>query len=476
MQYLIPRAAKGTLDLHVLAPDAAKAFVDRLPAAQKAWLADTRFEPKAGEVALIPGEGGISAALAVVSPDGSPWPYAHLATRLSGGRYQVAHDLEPQQATDLALGFALGTYAFTRYKPCKETFASLVWPKEADKARATWLYEAITLVRDLITTPAGDLGPAELAEAAKKVAADHKAKVTVTSGKALERGYPAVHAVGKGSSRPPCLVDITWGHAKDPKVTLVGKGVVFDTGGLDLKPGSAMKLMKKDMGGAAHVLGLAHAVMSAKLPVRLRVLIPAVENSVSGDAFRPLDVLQTRKGLTVEVGNTDAEGRLILCDALHEACQDKPELLLDFATLTGAARVALGTDVPALFASDDALAQDWLTAGEAVGDQLWRMPLWQGYRRQLDSKVADLNNISEGAYGGAITAALFLQEFVAPGVPWGHVDVMAYNLSGRPGRPAGGEAMGLRAAFTMLERRYPPATKAKAAPAPKGKATRKARS
>jgi leucyl aminopeptidase len=462
VQYLVPRAAKGTLELHVLDPEAAQAFVDRLPAAQKAWLRDTRFEVKPGEVALLPADGGVGAALAVVTPDGSPWPYAHLPARLTAARYQVAHPMTPAAATDLALGFALGTYAFTRYKASKETFASLVWPEAADRARVTYLYEAIALVRDLVTTPAGDLGPAELAAAARKVAQAHKAKVSITSGKALERGYPAVHAVGKGSPRSPCLVDFTWGHAKDPKVTLVGKGVVFDTGGLDMKPSAAMKLMKKDMGGAAHVLGLAHAIMSAKLPVRLRVLIPAVENAVSGDAFHPMDVIQTRKGLTVEIGNTDAEGRLILCDALYEASKEQPELLMDFATLTGAARVALGTDVPALFSNDDRLAQDWLTAGQAVGDALWRMPLWQGYRRQLDSKVADLNNISEGAYGGAITAALFLQEFVEPKVAWAHVDVMAYNLAARPGRPAGGEAMGLRAAFAMLERRYPAGTRAPA--------------
>ena len=272
----------------------------------------------------------------------------------------------------------------------------------------------------------------------------------------LAENYPAIHAVGRAAAahRQPRLIDLIWGEDNAPRLTLVGKGVCFDTGGLDLKPSSSMKLMKKDMGGAAHVLGLAHMVMAAKLPVRLRVLIPAVENAVSGDAMRPLDVLSTRKGVTVEVGNTDAEGRLVLADALWEASRDKPELLLDLATLTGAARTALGVELPALFANNDLLAADLIRAGEAEADPMWRLPLYKPYRRMLDSKVADLNNVSDGPYAGAITAALFLQEFVGPGIPWAHLDIMAWNPASRPGRPDGGEALGLRALFAIIAQRF----------------------
>ena len=266
----------------------------------------------------------------------------------------------------------------------------------------------------------------------------------------LAENYPTIHAVGRASSRAPRLVDIVWGDESAPKVTLVGKGVCFDTGGLDLKPASGMKMMKKDMGGAAITLGLAQAIMAANLPVRLRLLLPLVENSVSGNAMRPLDIVRTRKGLTVEIGNTDAEGRLILCDALAEACTEKPALLIDVATLTGAARVALGPELPALFCNDDEVAARLLAAGTAEDDPLWRMPLWRGYRRMLDSKAADLNNVSEGPHAGAITAALYLQEFVEPGISWAHIDVMAWNQRTRPGRPEGGEAQTLRALYAHI--------------------------
>lgn len=455
MKFLVARAPKGTLGLHLIEPQAYDKFAKGRPAAQRAWLTANGFEGKVGQVALLPSVDGIEAAVAVVEGDGTPWSYVHLPGQLPARAFRLLTDPGAEEASALALGWALASYAFERYRPRKDSPATLVWPKSADRAQVTRLAEATTLVRDLINTPAGDLGPAELADAAKELAATHKAKFSVIVGKSLEkRGFPAVYAVGKGSPRAPRLIDMTWGRATHPKVTLVGKGVVFDTGGLDLKSAGGMLLMKKDMGGAAQVLGLAHAIMDAKLPVRLRVLVPAVENSISGEAFRPSDVISTGKGLTVEVGNTDAEGRLVLADALFEACKDEPEVLLDFATLTGAARVALGTDVPALFCNADGLADDFLAAGKAVGDQVWRMPLWDGYRSKLDSKVADINNIADGGYGGAITAALFLKEFVSPKIDWAHLDLMAYNLSHRPGRPAGGEAMGIRAAFTMLEKRY----------------------
>ncbi len=310
--------------------------------------------------------------------------------------------------------------------------------------------EAIGLVRDLVNTPAADMGPAQLAEAARDLAKRHRGKCTVLVGDTLlKRNYPAVHAVGRAAAEEPRLIDLRWG-SKGPKVTLVGKGVCFDSGGLDLKPAAGMKLMKKDMGCAAHVLGLASLIMAEKLPLQLRVLVPAVENAVSGNAFRPLDVLQTRKGLTVEVGNTDAEGRLVLCDALAEADSEKPDLLIDFATLTGAARVALGPDLPAMFCNDDKLAGLILRHGAVEGDPVWRLPLHKGYRPGLESKVADLNNISNSPYGGAITAALFLENFVSPGTRWAHFDIMAWNVATRPGRPEGGEAMGLRAVYAAI--------------------------
>jgi leucyl aminopeptidase len=311
--------------------------------------------------------------------------------------------------------------------------------------------EATALARDLINTPASDMGPAELVQAVRDAGRAHDAKVNVIEGDALlRRNFPTIHAVGRASARAPRLADLRWG-ARGPRVTLVGKGVCFDSGGLDLKSSSNMKLMKKDMGGAAQVLGLATMVMDAKLPVRLRVLIPAVENSVSGNAMRPLDVITTRKGLTVEVGNTDAEGRLILCDALAEADRDKPDLIVDCATLTGSARVALGTELPALFSSDDGLAARLLEIGLREQDPLWRLPLHGPYRSQLDSKIADLNNVSESSYGGAITAALFLQSFVSKDTPWMHIDMMGWNLRARPGRPVGGEVMGMRALYALIE-------------------------
>ena len=431
-------------------------WLKRRPAAEAAWVKAAGFTAEPGSICLVPGAGGVLArVLAGIDPDDEIWSYAGLPGRLPagkpGGRYALDGEFSPQAATRAALGWALGSYEFTRYRKSARRFATLAWPKGVDKGAVQRAMEATYLVRDLINTPAGDMGPAELAEAANTLARRHKAKVTVTTGAALlKKNYPAIHAVGRASSRAPRLIDLRWG-AKGPRVTLVGKGVCFDSGGLDLKSAAGMKLMKKDMGGAAHVLGLASMIMAARLRLRLRVLVPAVENSVSGDAFRPGDVLATRKGLSVEIGNTDAEGRLVLCDALAEADREDPELIVDFATLTGAARVALGTDLPAMFCNDDGVAEALLAQGLAARDPVWRLPLHKPYRRLLDSPVADLNNISSGAHGGAITAALFLAEFVRPGTPWVHFDLMAWNLSSRPGRPEGGEAMALRATYALIE-------------------------
>ncbi len=431
------------------------------PAAEAAWVTPVGFEAAPCALCLVPGaagakDGALARVLAGIDPEDDLWSYADLPGRLpvgapQGGCYALDADLAPEAATRAALGWALGSYAFTRYRKSERRFATLAWPKGVDKGAVQRAMAATYLVRDLINTPAGDMGPAELAAAATALARRHKAKISVTTGAALLRkNYPAIHAVGRASARAPRLIDLRWG-AKGPRVTLVGKGVCFDSGGLDLKSAAGMKLMKKDMGGAAHALGLASMIMAARLPLRLRVLVPAVENSVSGNAFRPGDVLATRKGLSVEIGNTDAEGRLVLCDALAEADREDPDLIVDFATLTGAARVALGPDLPAMFCNHDTLAEALLAQGLAARDPLWRLPLHKPYRRQLDSQVADLNNISNGPHGGAITAALFLAEFVRPETPWVHLDIMAWNLTSRPGRPEGGEAMGLRATYALIE-------------------------
>ncbi len=421
-----------------------------------AWLKTVGFAGDAGSVAFLPGTApGTARALVGVSALDDLWAFAGLPTGLPAGSYRIDAALDARAATRAALGWALGSYRFTRYKKTDKPLAGLVWPDHADRGEVERTASAVTLVRDLVNTPACDLGPAELADSARALAEEFDAAIDVIVGPdLLDRDYPAIHAVGRASPRAPRLIDLRWGNPEHPKVTIVGKGVCFDTGGLDLKPSSAMLMMKKDMGGAAHALALGRMVMMAGLPVRLRVLVPAVENVVGGDSFKPLDVLKTRKGLTVEVGNTDAEGRLILCDALAEADSEKPALLIDFATLTGAARVALGPDLPALLCNDDALANELTAAGTAVEDPMWRLPLWAPYRKGLDSKVADINNVTTNGFAGAITAGLFLQEFVSNNTPWAHLDTYAWNSGTRPGRPEGGEALGLRAAYAVIAKRF----------------------
>ncbi len=421
------------------------------------WVKAVGFTGEAGSTVFLPGpDGAVAHVLAGVSAVDDLWAFAGLPASLPAGSYRIDAALDERAATRAALGWALGSYRFSRYKkPPEKGFANLVWPAEADHGEVERAATATWMVRDLVNTPACDMGPAELAQAAQDLAAEFDAAVEVIVGQdLLDRDYPAIHAVGRASPRAPRLIDLRWGNPEHPKVTIVGKGVCFDTGGLDLKPSSAMLIMKKDMGGAAHALALGRMIMMAGLPVRLRVLVPAVENVVSGDSFKPQDVLKTRKGLTVEVGNTDAEGRLILCDALAEADSEKPELLIDFATLTGAARVALGPDLPALMCNDDALANDLTEAGSAVDDPMWRLPLWAPYRKGLDSKVADINNVTTNGFAGAITAGLFLQEFVSKGTPWAHLDTYAWNGTNRPGRPEGGEALGLRAAYAVIAKRF----------------------
>ena len=454
--------ADGTVPVHGLTTDGWAAWAETAEPGQAAWAEAVGFTAKKGEVVLVPDAGGAPAAALmglgaggeVAEPD--PWAYAALADKLPPGRYRLADETPGPAAWHAALGWCLTQYRFDRYTDANAAGPRvLVAPAALDRDAALAGIASIRLVRDLVNTPTNHMGPEALAAAARALAGAFGAKLDETVGEALlEANYPAIHAVGRASDQAPRLIDLTWGAVDAPKVTLVGKGVCFDTGGLNLKPASAMRLMKKDMGGAAHALGLARWIMARGLPVRLRVLIPAVENSVAGNAFRPGDIIATRKGLSVEIGNTDAEGRLVLADALALADEEQPDLMLDFATLTGAARVALGPDLPALFTDDHALAGDLARLAAAEGDPLWRMPLWQPYAEGLASPVADLNNISEGPFAGAITAALFLKRFVETTPAWAHLDVFAWNPKGRPGRPQGGEAMALRAAFALIEERF----------------------
>lgn len=454
------KSAKNPLPVIPLTKDKVAGWCKKQKKPVQAWVTSTGFKATPGEICLIAGtDGKLAQVLVGVSAESDLWDCGNLSKVLPGGVYTFEH-ARLKDVEKWALGWALGAYSFRRYKKSKPAkTVKLLLPKAADRKTLESAVEATYLVRDLVNTPAGDMGPAALALAAKQLAKTHKAKYRVIVGEELlKKNYPAIHAVGRAvetKDQAPRLIDFTWmpsGVKKTaPTVTLVGKGVCFDTGGLDLKSAGGMKLMKKDMGGAANVLGLAHMIMAAKLPLRLRVLIPAVENSVSGNALRPLDVVKSRNGKTIEIGNTDAEGRVILADALVEAASEKPDLIIDFATLTGAARVALGTELPALFTNDDKFAGALSKAGLGEQDPLWRLPLWPGYRKMVDGKTADLTNAAEGGYAGAITAALFLQEFVEPKTKWAHIDLMAWNPAGRAGRPEGGEAMTIRAVFKTLK-------------------------
>lgn len=435
---LLPPGADA-LPLHVVTPES----WEGLPGAGFARASGFRGRP--GEIALLPGEDGLAGAL--FGEPKAAEGYGALPQGLPEGSSWLLRGGDPFAAT---LGWCLGAYRYTRFKPGKRAPARLVAPEGGGAALAQ--AAAIWRARDLINAPANHLGPAELAEAVADVAAAHGGRFRVIEGDALRTGFPAVHAVGQGSPRAPRLAVLEWGAEDAPLVALCGKGVCFDTGGLDLKPPSGMLRMKKDMGGAAVMLGLAEALMAAKAPVRILLLVAAVENSISGEAFRPLDVIRTRAGLTIEIGNTDAEGRLVLSDLLTYAGEHAPRLIVNGCTLTGAARVALGPDLPALFCNEDELAGALLAGGLEAGDPLWRMPLHDGYAGWLDSRVADLNNVSTRPMAGAIVAALFLRRFVPAGTPWAHLDLYAWNDSSRPGRPEGGEATGLRAALAGIGR------------------------
>ncbi len=439
-----------TLPLHLVRPGTLAALRDTLPATTVAYVTAAGYAAKPQELLLLPGPSGLDGALlGLGEAPATPWSFGALAHALPAGTaWQLPADTAAETAAAAVLGWCLGAYRYRRFKPQDRAPARLLPPTGTDLARIQ--AEAICHARDLINTPANLLGPQELAAAAQRLAQDHGGRCEVITGEALQQGFPCLQAVGAGSDRPPAVAVLEWGAPDAPLVALCGKGVCFDTGGLDLKPSAAMLRMKKDMGGAAIVLAAAEMVMRAQLPVRLLVLVGAVENAVSGRAFRPMDVLRTRAGLTVEIGNTDAEGRLVLADLLTYAAERKPALLMDCATLTGAARVALGPELPAMFSSDDDLAETLIRTGSATYDPVWRLPLHDAYNFWLDSIVADLNNVSTKPMAGAIIAALFLQRFVPKNIRWAHFDAYAWNDSTRPGRPEGGEAQTARLMFSSI--------------------------
>jgi leucyl aminopeptidase len=444
----------GAIPLQLVGPAALDAAAAELPPGQARWLAASGFKARPGEAVTLPDErGGIAAAL--IGTGDSPARFAAAAAidRLPPGAYRLTDNVAPEAAEDAALGWLLHGYRFDRYREAQPAIRTLAAP--AGAPRLTAIAEGVFLARDLINTPACDMGPEAMEAAARSLAARFGAQVGVVCGDdLLDQNFPLIHAVGRAAVQAPRLIELRWGEESAPRVTLVGKGVCFDTGGLDIKPSASMRLMKKDMGGAAAALGLAQMIMALGLCVRLRVLIPAVENAIGPLAFRPGDILRSRKGLTVEIGNTDAEGRLVLADALALACEERPGLLIDFATLTGAARVALGPELPALFTDDDGLAADLAAAATRASDPMWRLPLWPGYEDDVKSGVADLDNAPGGGFAGAITAALFLKWFVEPGVSWAHFDLYGWNPTARPARPKGGECQTARAILSLLEARH----------------------
>lgn len=445
--------AADAIPLYPLTGARLPAFLGEQPEPIRAWVSAHAFSAAPGAVLALPtGEGRVAAVLAGVTEGDDPWALAHLPELLPEGDYRLC-GIDANDA--LLLGWGLGSYRFERYRKRARPPARLLLDAALQEGAWTQVLAACLRVRDLVNTPTEHMGPADLEALLRQLAQRYAAQFRSVVGDALlGENLPAIHAVGRASHREPRLLELTWGDPVLPRLAIVGKGVCFDTGGLDLKPADGMRNMKKDMGGGAHAIALAEWVMASGLPVHLRLYVPAVENAIAANAYRPGEVIATRKGLSVEIDNTDAEGRLVLCDALTLACEHKPDILLDFATLTGAARIALGPDLPVLFANDDGLADAWLKAGRAQSDPLWRLPLWQPYHRYLKSGIADLANSGASRMAGAITAALYLQRFVPDAQPWAHLDVYSWNDADQPGRPAGGEAQGLRAAIAMLEARY----------------------
>jgi leucyl aminopeptidase len=432
------------------------AWLDLQDDATRRWVADNGFTGSASTWCAVPdGSGALARVLVGVADVPDVYALAHLPLALPVADYVLVEGAVVLDPTRAALGFALGTYQFNRYRSPKRAPARLLLAADVDRLALRALAGASALVRDLVNTPTEHMGPADLAATASGIATVHGGMFQEWVGEELlSANFPAIHAVGRASHRPPRLIQVTWGNPAHPQVAIVGKGVCFDTGGLDIKAADFMRHMKKDMGGAAHAIALAELVMANRLPVRLNLLVPAVENAISGNAYRPGEVIRTRAGFHVEIDNTDAEGRVVLCDALTFAVQQRADLILDFATLTGAARVALGPDLPALFSNRAELAADILASSVQAQDPLWQLPLWQGYRPMLDSTIADFANAGPSRHAGAITAALYLERFVPADIPWAHVDVYSWNDGDRPGRPRGGEAQGLRAFLHFLQQRY----------------------
>jgi leucyl aminopeptidase len=454
--------ASGARPLWLVGEQGLPAWLELQPPAVRSWVRAQQFAAEKQKLLLIPSATGDSIAGAVLGlgptqelSEPTIWTSAGLPDRLPPGRYRFAGSYSSVGATHLTLGWEYGSYRFTRYRKLAAELPTLVTPAGADLEYVRLASESLGEARDLINTPANDLGPAELGEAVQRLALQHEAECRIVVGdELLRQNYPLIYEVGKGSAREPRLIDMRWGKKGAPLVTLVGKGVCFDTGGLDIKPSSGMLLMKKDMGGAALALALARMLMGADAPVQLRLLIPAVENSVSGRSFRPGDVIKSRQGLTVEIGNTDAEGRLVLADALAEADRETPALLIDLATLTGAARVALGPELPAIYSTPPDLAEQLRQIGEREADPLWPMPLWPGYEEDIGSRIADLNNVSTHAFAGSIIGALFLKRFVLRTRNWLHADVYAWNPKERPGRPVGGDPHTVRALYRLIRQRF----------------------
>jgi len=440
--------------LEIITREQLPAWIEQLNGFEKNWLQTAGVESK--NFALLPSQDGQLAKVIAILPQRDTFFIAEdLPSQLPAGHYVIDPSLDSEQRVQFAISWALATYRFERYKTTPESISTLGLRTQDEINKANHFVSSIFLTRNLINTPAGDMMPQDLAATMSELATEFGAKLSQHIGdELLEKNYPTIHAVGRASDSPPRLLDLQWGDAEAPKITLVGKGVCFDSGGLNLKPGNSMRLMKKDMGGAAHVIGLARLIMAENLPINLRVLVPAVENAVSSNAFRPGDVIKTRQGITVEIDNTDAEGRLVLCDALTEADSESPDLILDFATLTGACRVALGTELPGYFCNDESVAEQLFNEARNCNDPIWRLPLHGAYEDMLKSQIADTLNSSPTGLGGAITAALYLQKFVSPGTPWVHFDVMAWNDRKLPGRPVGGDAFGLRAVFHYLQTRY----------------------
>ena len=455
MQNFYEEEKVNSIPIHIVFQSDFKEWQDKQAESIQNWIQTACFKPKPNQHLCIPNaQGNLDSVLVITDRENTIWALGNCHALLPEGNYHIV-TLNDSEEDSFLLGWGMGSYQFTKYKKSKSKLCKLSIANAKNKNTIKALLNAIKVVRDLVNTPAADMMPQHILEQSQSITDDFEVKLLDCVGdELLKENFPTIHAVGRASIHPPRMIQLNWGSSKHPKVTLIGKGVSFDSGGLDIKSAQGMRNMKKDMGGAAHAIGIATAIMQMNLPIQLQVLIPAVENAISSNAFRPGDVLTSRCGKTIEIENTDAEGRLILCDAISKAVEGNPDIIIDFATLTGAARVALGTEVPAFFTNDDAIAEDLMHAAEKVKDPIWQLPLHKPYRYLLNSDIADISNCSIGGFGGAITAALFLKEFVPDTTCWVHFDVMAWNTRNRPGRPKGGEAMGLRTVVEFIQNRY----------------------